>query len=109
MNGLTPVSYTHLLNLTAAYRSLGYARFGQGYGGTLTETSVPKGAIRRCEIQGRNDTGENWRTDTEMTVSYTHLDPMYHEKIDHLLDTYARKLAENMNQGLSLIHICPNG
>ena len=30
---------------------------------------------------------------------------MYHEKIDHLLDTYARKLAENMNQGLSLIHI----
>ena len=40
-----------------------------------------------------------------------------HEKIDHLLDTYARKLAENMNQGfvidarvpsvmiLSLIHI----
>ena len=27
--------------------------------------------------------------------------PMYHEKIDHLLDTYARKLAENMNQGSS--------
>ena len=27
------------------------------------------------------------------------VDPMYHEKIDHLLDTYARKLAENMNQG----------
>ena len=26
------------------------------------------------------------------------VDPMYHEKIDHLLDTYARKLAENMNQ-----------
>ena len=26
------------------------------------------------------------------------VDPVYHEKIDHLLDTYARKLAENMNQ-----------
>lgn len=25
------------------------------------------------------------------------IDPMYHEKIDHLLDTYARKLAENLN------------
>ena len=25
------------------------------------------------------------------------VDPMYHEKIDSLLDTYARKLAENMN------------
>ena len=24
----------------------------------MTETSVPKGAIRRCEIQGRNDIGE---------------------------------------------------
>ncbi len=23
---------------------------------------------------------------------------MYHEKIDHLVDVYARKLAENMNQ-----------
>ena len=25
-------------------------------------------------------------------------DPMYHEKIDRLLDTYARKLAENFNE-----------
>ena len=25
------------------------------------------------------------------------VDPMYHEKIDSLVDTYARKLAENMN------------
>ena len=25
------------------------------------------------------------------------VDPMYHEKIDRLLDTYARKLAENWN------------
>ena len=28
----------------------------------------------------------------------------YHEKIDHLLDTYARKLAENMNQGFAIVH-----
>ena len=27
------------------------------------------------------------------------VDPMYHEKIDGLLDRYARKLAENINQG----------
>ena len=27
------------------------------------------------------------------------VDPMYHEKIDRLLDSYARKLAENMNNG----------
>ena len=30
------------------------------------------------------------------------VDPMYHEKIDSLLDTYARKLAENMNSSFSI-------
>ena len=29
------------------------------------------------------------------------VDPMYHEKIDSLLDTYARKLAANMNHSFS--------
>ncbi|MEH2930053.1 hypothetical protein VSQ48_09110 [Candidatus Ventrimonas sp. KK005] len=33
--------------------------FYQGDGGALTETSAPRGAIRRCEIQGRNDIREN--------------------------------------------------
>ena len=30
------------------------------------------------------------------------VDPMYHEKIDSLLDTYARKLAVNMNKGYEI-------
>ena len=30
------------------------------------------------------------------------VDPMYHEKIDSLLDTYARKLAANMNKGFEI-------
>ena len=30
-------------------------------------------SIRRCEIQGRNDTGENWRTDTEMIPKHNNL------------------------------------
>lgn len=30
------------------------------------------------------------------------VDPMYHEKIDCLVDTYARKLAENMNSSFSI-------
>ena len=30
------------------------------------------------------------------------VDPMYHEKIDSLLDTYARKLAANMNHGYKI-------
>ena len=32
----------------------------------------------------------------------TRVDPMYHEKIDRLLDTYARKLAENLNEGFAI-------
>lgn len=32
----------------------------------------------------------------------SHVDPMYHEKIDSLLDTYARKLADNFNNGYAI-------
>lgn len=35
-------------------------------------------------------------------------DPMYHDKIDGLLDTYARKLADNMNQMYSIQTRCPS-
>lgn len=35
-------------------------------------------------------------------------DPMYHEKIDSLLDLYARKLAENLNQHYSIQTRCPS-
>lgn len=30
------------------------------------------------------------------------VDPMYHEKIDYLVDLYARKLADNLNQGYAI-------
>lgn len=36
------------------------------------------------------------------------VDPMYHEKIDHLLDTYARKLAENINKSHAIAARCPS-
>lgn len=36
------------------------------------------------------------------------VDPMYHERIDYLLDLYARKLAENMNQRYSIDTRCPS-
>lgn len=35
-------------------------------------------------------------------------DPMYHEKIDGLLDLYARKLADNLNQHYSIQTRCPS-
>jgi len=37
-----------------------------------------------------------------------HVEEMYHEKIDGLLDTYARKLAENLNQSYSIRASCPS-
>jgi antirestriction protein ArdC len=36
------------------------------------------------------------------------VDPMYHAKIDGLLNTYARKLAENMNNGYSITARVPS-
>ena len=36
------------------------------------------------------------------------VDPMYHEKIDRLLDLYARKLAENLNQSYDIAARCPS-
>ena len=39
------------------------------------------------------------------------VEPEYHEKIDQLLDTYARKLAENMNKGYEITRprsLCPD-
>ena len=38
----------------------------------------------------------------------TRVDPMYHEKIDRLLDTYARKLAENINKDHVIAARCPS-
>ena len=36
------------------------------------------------------------------------VDPMYHDKIDSLLDTYARKLAENLNANNRITASCPS-
>jgi hypothetical protein len=36
------------------------------------------------------------------------VDPMYHEKIDSLLATYIRKLADNMNAGFAIEARCPS-
>lgn len=36
------------------------------------------------------------------------VDPMYHEKIDRLLEIYCRKLAENMNASYSIEDRCPS-
>lgn len=36
------------------------------------------------------------------------VDPMYHEKINRLLDLYARKLAENLNQSYDIAARCPS-
>lgn len=46
---------------------------------------------------------QSYRTEVDKAAALAErqkrqVDPMYHEKIDSLLDTYARKLAENINR-----------
>lgn len=41
-------------------------------------------------------------------ISKTCFDPMYHEKIDRLLDSFARKLADNMNAESRIGTMCPS-
>lgn len=36
------------------------------------------------------------------------VDPMYHEKIDRILDVYARRLAENINKSHAIAARCPS-
>ena len=36
------------------------------------------------------------------------VDPMYHDKIDSLVDAYAKKLAANLNQGYNIAGRCPS-
>ena len=46
---------------------------------------------------------------TELAERQTQrVDPMYHDKLDRLLETYCRKLAENMNASYSIEARCPS-
>lgn len=56
---------------------------------------------------------ESYRTAVDEAVKIAEaqkakVDPMYHEKIDSLLDTYARKLADNLNDGYRIAASCPS-
>ena len=80
---------------------------------TINYYSINEGAARRAkEMNSFSDYKEGSATaeyramvDKAAAIAEqqkSRVDPMYHEKIDHLLDTYARKLAENMNQGFAI-------
>ena len=80
---------------------------------TINYYTINEGAARRAkEMNSFSDYKEGSATaeyramvDKAAAIAEqqkSRVDPMYHEKIDHLLDTYARKLAENMNQGFAI-------
>ena len=81
--------------------------------GTINYYPINEGAARRAkEMNSFSDYKEGSATaeyramvDKAAAIAEkqkSRVDPMYHEKIDHLSDTYARKLAENMNQGFAI-------
>ncbi len=82
---------------------------------TINYYPINEGAARRAKEMKtafpttrkgaqRRNTGQWWgdKPPAIAEKQKSRVDPMYHEKIDHLLDTYARKLAENMNQGFAI-------
>ncbi len=79
---------------------------------TINYYPINEGAARRkgneqlFRLQGRERNGgipgNGDKAAAIAEQQKSRVDPMYHEKIDHLLDTYARKLAENMNQDFAI-------
>lgn len=62
-------------------------------------------------IPGSATFGYRRQVDDAAYLAYftkTKTDPMYHEKIDGLLETYARKLAGNLNDAYSIDTRCPS-
>ena len=62
-------------------------------------------------IQGSATEGYRVEVDKAAYMAYRHkqkVDPMFHAKIDRLLDLYSRKLAENLNKHYAIMASCPS-
>lgn len=62
-------------------------------------------------VEGSATAGYRLEVDRAAYLAYRqkrHIDPMYHGRIDCLLNTYARKLAENLNNNYSIQTRCPS-
>ena len=73
---------------------------------TINYYPINEGAARRAKgneqlfrLQGRERNGgipgNGGQSNAASGTAEIRVDPMYHEKIDHLLDTYARKLVKH--------------
>jgi len=82
----------------------------------LLKTNLPKKEKLNTDVSSTHSIPSDYKQGSA-TAEYRHyvdeavqlaerqkqrVDPMYHEKIDSLLDTYARKLAANMNKGYEI-------
>lgn len=88
-------------------------------GATPTYYPISESAARRAkELNSFSDYVEGsatggYRTSVDKAAYLAHwkkgrTDPMYHERIDTLLDTYARKLADNLNAAYRIDGMCPS-
>lgn len=82
----------HTINEEAARRANDMNSFRDYKAGSAT-------AEYRCMVDAATELAERQKQ---------RVDPMYHEKIDRLLETYCRKLAENMNASYSIEARCPS-
>lgn len=75
-------------------------------------------ALRAKEMMSFSDYKEgsataSYRAEVDQAIEIAErqkrrVDPMYHDKIDRLLDLYARKLAENRNKHYEIMTRCPS-
>lgn len=62
-------------------------------------------------VEGSATAGYRVEVDRAAYLAYRQkrrIDPMYHDRVDSLLSTYARKLAENLNANYSIQTRCPS-
>lgn len=62
-------------------------------------------------VEGSATAGYRVEVDRAAYLAYRQkrrIDPMYHDRVDSLLNTYARKLAENLNVNYSIQTRCPS-
>lgn len=62
-------------------------------------------------VEGSATAGYRVEVDRAAYLAYRQkrrIDPMYHDRVDSLLNTYARKLAENLNANYSIQTRCPS-
>lgn len=79
----------------------------------INETAARRAKEMNSHLDYKPGSAKSYRQEVDKAAAIAEaqkarVDPMYHEKIDCLLDSYARRLAENLNQSYDIANRCPS-